>query len=89
MAVRFALIFPLNEARIGVMVVPMLPPRIMAQPKVNDIHPCEHIIRVMAKVAAELWAIIVKTMPKVKKISIEPRPMLVQSVTNFNISGFS
>ena len=89
MAVRLALIFPLSDARIGVMVVPMFPPRIMAHPSSNDIHPCEHMISVMANVAAELWAIIVKTMPRAKKIRTDPRPRLVQSVTNLSISGFS
>ena len=59
-AVRLAATFPLSDARIGVIVVPMLPPRIMAQPRENEIQPCEHIISVMAKVAAELCATIAK-----------------------------
>ena len=53
-AVRFAARLPLKEANIGVMVVPIFPPNIIAHPKRNDIHPWEHIIRVMANVAAEL-----------------------------------
>ena len=89
MAVRLAAILPLSDARIGVMVVPMLPPKIMAQPNVNDIQPCEHIISVMANVAAELCAIMVNTMPRPKNISTDHTPRLVHSVTNFSISGFS
>ena len=39
MAVRLAARLPLSEASTGVMVVPMLPPRMMAQPSSNEIHP--------------------------------------------------
>lgn len=89
MAVRFAARLPESEASTGVMVVPMFPPRIMAQPRVNEIQPCEHMIRVMANVAAELCATIVMITPIAKKIRIEPAPIEVQAVRNCSISGFS
>ncbi len=54
MAARFAARLPLSEASTGVMVVPMLPPRIMAHPSSNEIQLWEHMISVMANVAAEL-----------------------------------
>ncbi len=76
-AVRFAARLPLREARIGVMVVPILPPRIIAHPSSKLIQPCEHMIRVIANVAAELYATIVRIMPKKKKISTEPKPRVV------------
>ena len=73
----------------GVIVVPMLPPRIMAQPRENEIQPCEHIISVMAKVAAELCATIVTTMPSAKKISTDKNPIDVYPTMKLSISGFS
>ncbi len=88
-AVRLAATFPLSDARIGVIVVPMLPPRIMAQPRENEIQPCEHIISVMAKVAAELCATIVTTMPSAKKISTDKNPIDVYPTMKLSISGFS
>ena len=89
MAVRLAATLPLRDAKIGVMVVPMFPPRIMAHPSVNEIHPCEHIISVIANVAAELWAIMVITIPRTKNISTLHAPIDVQLVTNSSICGFS
>ena len=74
MAVRLAARLPLSEARMGVMVVPMFPPRMMAHPRLKLIHPCEHMISVMANVAAELWATMVRTMPKMKKMITDQNP---------------
>ena len=47
-AVLLAARLPLSDASTGVMVVPMLPPRIIAHPRAKEIHPCEHMISVMA-----------------------------------------
>ncbi|CCX43962.1 unknown [Prevotella sp. CAG:1031] len=69
---RFAAVFPLSEARIGVIVVPIFEPSTMAQLKSKPIHPFEHIISVMAKVAADDWIIIVSTTPTSMKIQTEP-----------------
>ena len=77
MAVRRAARLPLREARIGVMVVPMLPPRMTAQPKAKDIQPCDHMMRVMAKVAADDCTTMVRMMPTAKNISTDQMPKAV------------
>ncbi len=74
-AVRLAATFPLMEASRGVIVVPMFEPSTSAQAKGKSIHPLEHIMRVMAKVAAELWMTMVSTRPTRQKISTEPNPI--------------
>ena len=75
MAVRLAATFPLIDASSGVMVVPMLEPSTSAQARSKVIQPLLHIMSVMANMAAELWIIIVTTMPTRQKISTEPNPI--------------
>ena len=75
MAVRFAATFPLIDARMGVMVVPMLEPNTRAHARSKSIHPLEHIIRVMAKVAADDCMIIVSTRPTRAKMHTDPKPI--------------
>lgn len=77
MAVRFAATLPLNDARIGVMVVPMLEPSTMAHDRSNPIQPFEHMISVMANVAADDCMIIVSTRPTSRKMHTDPKPMEV------------
>ena len=73
MAVRLAATFPLMEARIGVMVVPMLLPSTRAHASSKVIQPLLHIISTMAKVAAELCMMAVTTSPTVENSSMPPR----------------
>ena len=75
MAVRLAATFPLIEASSGVMVVPILEPSIRAHARSKVIHPFEHIIRVMANIAADDWIIVVTSIPTKRKISTEPNPI--------------
>ena len=57
------------------MVVPIFEPSTRAHARSNVIQPFEHIISVMANVAADDWIIIVSTMPTSVKISIDVTPI--------------
>ena len=72
---RFAATFPLMEARRGVTVVPMFEPRMRAQERSKSIHPFEHIISVIANVAADDCITIVTTSPTNMNISTDPKPI--------------
>ena len=87
MAVRLAATLPLIDASRGVMVVPMLEPSTSAQARGKSIHPLEHMISVMANVAAELWMIMVTNRPTRVKISTELKPIEAYFCRNANISG--
>ena len=75
MAVRLAATLPLIEASSGVTVVPILEPSTRAQARSKVIHPLEHMISVMAKVAADDWMTMVTTMPTRQKMSTLPNPI--------------
>ena len=74
-AAFFAAEFPPREARIGVIVVPMLLPSTIAQPISNVIQPLPHIIITMANDAADDWIIMVMTMPTSTKITTDAKPI--------------
>ena len=63
------------EAKSGVMVVPILLPSTTAQARSKEIHPLVHMIRTMAKVAADDWMTAVSIMPTKRKSSTEPKPI--------------
>lgn len=65
---------PLNDARIGVTVVPMLLPKTRAQARSNVIQPLLHMISTMANVAADDWIIMVRITPTRQNISTERTP---------------
>ena len=74
-AAFFAAALAPKDARIGVIVVPILLPNTIAQPISKDIHPFIVIIITIANAAADDWIIIVITMPASKKIHTERKPM--------------
>ena len=86
-AVRFAATFPLIDARIGVIVVPIFEPSTSAHARSKVIHPFVHIISVIANVAADDCITIVNTMPTARNINIEDMPIVAYSFRKANISG--
>ena len=71
---RFAATLPLIDARIGVIVVPILLPSTSAQARSKVIQPLLHMISVMANVAADDWITMVTMMPTAVNISIDRMP---------------
>ena len=73
-AALFAITLPETEAMIGVIQVPILPPRTSAAARSKVIQPLLHIISAMAKVALEACTTIVSTRPTPAKISTDQKP---------------
>ena len=84
---RLAATLPLNDASIGVTVVPILLPKTRAQARSNVIQPLLHIISTMANVAADDCIIMVRTTPTRQKISTERKPIDAYWRRYANISG--
>ena len=89
MAARFADTFPEMDAIIGVIQVPIFPPKIIAAAISNEIQPLLHIINAIARVALDACTTIVSNAPMAMNIKIEKYPIWVYSVSTAKISGLA